>query len=154
MKNVIITGKMKIGRDSITVYSNGLIYGLSRYSSDWGSNRIGGYAPGGKITAELYQQWENECDEIGTFVLTPDGWDSLPTIYLDPNKFKGSDGYPDFWEGYQLEPVKGSKNLFIRKWINRFEDGSIESAIGPSLPITTFGNILKDVAERGYIKYK
>ena len=54
MKNIIITGKMKIDHDSIMVYSDGNIYGLSRHSSDWGSNYIGGYAPGGKITVELY----------------------------------------------------------------------------------------------------
>lgn len=70
----IITGKFKTDRDTITVYSDGNIYGLSRHSSDWGSNHIGGYAPGGVITAELYQQWENECTETGTFVLTNSDW--------------------------------------------------------------------------------
>lgn len=77
MKNIIITGKFKKDRDIITVYSDGNIYGLSRQSFDWGSNHIGGYAPGGKITAELYQQWENECTEVGTFVLTNDGWERI-----------------------------------------------------------------------------
>lgn len=77
MKNITITGKFKTDRDSITVYSDGNIYGLSRYSDDWGSNRIGGYAPGGKITAELYQQWENECVEVGTFVLTDSDWERI-----------------------------------------------------------------------------
>lgn len=39
MKNIItITGKFKTDRDTITVYSDGNIYGLSRHSSDWGSN--------------------------------------------------------------------------------------------------------------------
>ena len=75
--DIIITGKFKTDRDTITVYSNGNIYGLSRNSSDWGSNCIGGYAPGGKITAELYQQWENECAEVGTFVLTNDNWERI-----------------------------------------------------------------------------
>lgn len=74
---MIITGKMKIDCNTITVYSNGQIYGLSRNSSDWGSNCIGGYAPGGKITAELYQQWESECTETGTFKLTQDEWERI-----------------------------------------------------------------------------
>ena len=73
----IITGKIKTDSNSITVYSDGNIYGLSRHSSDWGSNHIGGYAPGGKITDELYRQWENECTETGTFVLTQDGWERI-----------------------------------------------------------------------------
>lgn len=77
MKNIVITGKIKSDRDTITVYSDGNIYGLSRHSNDWGSNRIGGYAPGGKITAELYQQWENECTEMGTFVLTNSDWERI-----------------------------------------------------------------------------
>ena len=77
MKNIVITGKFKTDRDIITVYSDGNIYGLSRHSSDWGSNRVGGYAPGGKITAELYQRWENECSEIGTFVLTNSDWERI-----------------------------------------------------------------------------
>ena len=77
MKNITITGKIKIDRDVITVYADGNIYGLSRNSNDWGSNCIGGYAPGGKITAELYQRWENECTEIGTFVLTSSGWERI-----------------------------------------------------------------------------
>lgn len=77
MKNITITGKFKIDRDSITVYSDGNIYGLSRNSSDWGSNHIGGYAPEGKITAELYQRWENECTEIGTFILTDSDWERI-----------------------------------------------------------------------------
>ena len=68
---------MKIDRDIITVYSDGNIYGLSRNSSDCGSNCIGGYAPGGKITAELYQQWESECTETGTFTLTQDEWERI-----------------------------------------------------------------------------
>lgn len=88
------------------------------------------------------------------FVLTSDGWERIPSICLDPDKFEGRDGYPNFWEGYQIEPVKGSTNLFARKWVNRFEDGSINLVIGPSLPVTTLDNILKDVAKRGYIKYK
>lgn len=73
----IITGKFKTDRDTITVYSDGSIYGLSRNSSDWGSNCIGGYALGGVITAELYQQWENECTETGTFVLTNSDWERI-----------------------------------------------------------------------------
>ena len=79
MKNTIntITGKIKTDRDTITVYSDGNIYGLSRHTNDWGSNCIGGYAPGGKITAELYQQWENECTETGTFVLTNSDWERI-----------------------------------------------------------------------------
>ena len=77
MKNIIITGRMKIDRDTITVYNNNNIYGLSRHSNDWGSNHIGGYAPGGRITAELYQQWENECTETGTFVLTNSDWERI-----------------------------------------------------------------------------
>lgn len=79
---MIITGKMKIDRDIITVYSDGNIYGLSRNSSDWGSNCIGGYAPGGKITAELYQKWESECTETGTFKLTKDKWERIATPRL------------------------------------------------------------------------
>lgn len=74
MRNITITGKFKKDCNTVTVYSDGNIYGLSRHSSDWGSNHIGGYAPGGKITAELYQQWENECTETGTFVLTNSDW--------------------------------------------------------------------------------
>ena len=77
MNTITITGKIKTDRDSITVYSNGNIYGLSRHSSDWGSNHIGGYAPGGKITTDLYQRWENECTEIGTFALTNSGWERI-----------------------------------------------------------------------------
>ena len=78
MKNIItITGKIKKDRDSITVYTDGYIYGLSRHSTDWGCNHIGGYAPGGKITAELYQRWENECSETGTFVLTNTDWERI-----------------------------------------------------------------------------
>lgn len=73
----IITGKFKSDRDTITVYNGGTIYGLSRHSSDWGSNHIGGYAPGGKITAELYQRWEDECAEVGTFVLTDGDWERI-----------------------------------------------------------------------------
>lgn len=73
----IINGKIKSNRDTITVYSDGNIYGLSRHSSDWGSNHISGYAPGGKITAELYQRWENECTEVGTFVLTDSDWERI-----------------------------------------------------------------------------
>lgn len=75
--NIIITGKIKTDRDTITVYSDGNVYGLSRHSNDWGSNRIGGYAPGGRITTDLYQQWENECTETGTFVLTNSGWERI-----------------------------------------------------------------------------
>ena len=75
--NIVIIGKMKTDRNTITVYSDGYIYGLSRSSSDWGSNHIGGYAPGGKITAEVYQQWENECTETGTFVLTDSDWERI-----------------------------------------------------------------------------
>lgn len=75
--NIIITGKFKSDRNTVTVYSDGNIYGLSRNSSDWGSNRVGGYAPRGKITAELYQRWENECTEIGTFVLTNSNWERI-----------------------------------------------------------------------------
>ena len=75
--NIIITGKIRIDHDTIMVYSDGNIYGLSRNSNDWGSNHIGGYAPGGRITAELYQQWENECTEIGTFVLTSSDWERI-----------------------------------------------------------------------------
>ena len=74
---IIITGKIKSDHDTITVYCDGYIYGLSRHSNDWGSNCIGGYAPGGKITAELYQQWENECTEKGTFVLTNIDWERI-----------------------------------------------------------------------------
>ena len=74
---MVITGKIKSDRDTITVYTDGYIYGLSRYSSDWGSNHIGGYAPGGRITAELYQRWENECTETGTFVLTNSDWERI-----------------------------------------------------------------------------
>lgn len=74
---VTITGKFKTDRDTITVYADGYIYCLSRNSSDWGSNHIGGYAPGGKITAELYQQWENECAETGAFVLTNSDWERI-----------------------------------------------------------------------------
>ena len=77
MENIVITGKFKTDCNSITVYSDGYIYGLSRHSNDWGSNRIGGYAPGGKITVELYQQWENECTKIGTFVLTQSDWERV-----------------------------------------------------------------------------
>lgn len=77
MENIVITGKFKTDCNSITVYSDGNIYGLSRHSNDWGSNHVGGYAPGGKITAELYQQWENECTEIGTFVLTQSDWERV-----------------------------------------------------------------------------
>ena len=77
MENIVITGKFKTDCNSITVYSDGNIYGLSRHSSDWGSNCIGGYAPGGRITAELYQQWVNECTETGTFILTNDNWERL-----------------------------------------------------------------------------
>ena len=77
MKNIIITGRFKTDRDIITVYCDGNIYGLSRHSNDWGSNRIDGYAPGGEITAELYQRWENECTEIGTFVLTNSDWERI-----------------------------------------------------------------------------
>lgn len=77
MKNIVITGKIKSDRDTITVYSDGNIYGLSRHSNDWGSNCIGGYAPGGKITDELYHQWENECTETGTFVLTNSDWERI-----------------------------------------------------------------------------
>ena len=149
----IITGKIKSDRDTIMVYTDGYIYGLSRHSSDWGSNHIGGYAPGGKITDELYHWWENECAEVGTFRLTQDRWERIASIYLDPIKFEGEDGYPDFWEGYQIEPVHGT-NLFTRQWINKFVDGSIEPAMGPSLPIATLEDILNDVAKRGYIKYK
>ena len=75
--NIIITGKMKIARDTITIYSDGNIYGLSRHSNDWGSNCIGGYAPGGKITTKLYRQWESECTETGTFILTNDDWERM-----------------------------------------------------------------------------
>ena len=74
---IVITGKIKSDRDTITVYSDGNIYGLSRHSNDWGSNRVGGYAPGGKITDELYQRWENECTEVGTFVLTNSDWERI-----------------------------------------------------------------------------
>ena len=74
---IIITGKFKSDRDTIMVYTDGYIYGLSRRSNDWGSNHIGGYAPGGKITDELYHQWENECTETGTFVLTNDNWERI-----------------------------------------------------------------------------
>ena len=78
MKNIItITGKFKTDCDTIMVYSDGNIYGLSRHSNDWGSNRIGGYAPGGQITAELYQRCENECTETGTFVLTSSDWERI-----------------------------------------------------------------------------
>ena len=77
MKDIIITGKFKTDRDTITVYSDGNIYGLSRHSNDRGSNRIGGYAPGGKITADIIQRWENECTEIGTFALTNSGWERI-----------------------------------------------------------------------------
>ena len=77
MENIVITGKFKTDCNSITVYSDGNIYGLSRHSNDWGNNCIGGYAPGGKITAELYQQWMNECTETGTFVLTNDSWERI-----------------------------------------------------------------------------
>ena len=75
--DIIMTGKIKIDHDSIMVYTDGNIYGLSRNSNDWGSNCIGGYAPGGRITADLYQQWANECTEIGTFVLTSSGWERI-----------------------------------------------------------------------------
>lgn len=77
MENIVITGKFKTDCNTITVYSDGNIYGLSRYSSDWGSNCIGGYAPGGRITAELYQRWVNECTKTGTFILTNDSWERL-----------------------------------------------------------------------------
>lgn len=73
----IITGKFKTNYNNITIYSDGNIYGLSRHSSDWGSNHIGGYAPGGVITTELYQRWVNECTETGTFILTNDNWERI-----------------------------------------------------------------------------
>ena len=77
MNVITVTGKIKIDHDTIMVYCDGNIYGLSRQSNDWGSNRIGGYAPGGKITTEVYQRWESECTKTGTFVLTNSGWERI-----------------------------------------------------------------------------
>lgn len=77
MEKIIITGKIERHENGVTVYTDGKIYGLARRGGDWGMNKIGGSAPGGIITAELYHKWENECSETGTFVLTNDDWERI-----------------------------------------------------------------------------
>lgn len=79
--NMIIIGKIKSDRDTITVYSDGNIYDLSRHSNDWGSNHIGGYALAAKsLLSYISSGRTNVPKRACSFLLQMDGSESRPFV--------------------------------------------------------------------------
>lgn len=65
-----ITGKYNVDNNFITVFENDTYYCLPRNNhSTWGSAKVGE-----RISRAMYDRYESECTQTGTFELSDAGW--------------------------------------------------------------------------------
>ena len=70
MNNMTIHGKYNTDSNFTTVFSENAIYTIAHNSGDWGCVKVGKcLAVGGVLTQDIYNKWEAECTESGTFEL-------------------------------------------------------------------------------------
>lgn len=72
-------------------------------------------------------------------------------IYIDPTEFTSEYENEVFYEGFIIEPVKGSKTMFKKTWFIQYAD-DIELAYRPCPVIQPLNEIMSEVAKRGYIE--
>ena len=66
-----IYGRYEEDNNFIWVYSDNVIYTISKSTGNWNCRAVGDKTAMGQIlTQEAYDNWESECDEEGSFELS------------------------------------------------------------------------------------